>query len=291
MMLSLDRITEILTEISKYEVTLANDPTVLGPKYLQDQIATCRNYTNHTARLLNEVHRAIMAVDYEYRRKETAFQIASDELLSQNQHVRNLPNITDRQAQINILLKDEHRELERLRNDLKDLQHVERMVKNTHRELKDSMTDIKVQRSLIRDEIDTGRMYGDERNSNRDHAYTPGGGSKPEDIDEAEIDRMLRGEQALEGEDEVKSDLEVILTEEVPPSEAVSAPEAEPTAPVALVNSPALTDEQLAHEFLGDKGSEVPVKKIEPLIKKNTDDSLKQSAVSDQDFSDLFEQM
>jgi hypothetical protein len=111
MMLSLERIAEILTEISKYEVTLANDPTVLGPKYLQDQIATCRNYTNHTARLLNEVHRAVMAVDYEYRRKETAFQIASDELLAQNQHVRNLPNITDRQAQINILLKDEHREL------------------------------------------------------------------------------------------------------------------------------------------------------------------------------------
>lgn len=195
-MIPKDRMEEIIVESLKYSITLASDPTSLGPKYLQDQIATCRNYTNHTARLMNEVNKAAMNVDYELRRKETAFKIQADELLSNNAHVRNLPNITDRQAQINLLLRDELRVIEELRNSLKDLSHVEKIVKTTHRELKDTMNEIKLQRSLIRDEYETGRMYGDER---------PVSVSAPpttplisETFDDKELDVLLGGDSVTE---------------------------------------------------------------------------------------------
>jgi hypothetical protein len=306
-MIPFDRIQEILAEVDKYEITLAHDPTVLGPKYLQDQIATCRNYTNHVARLVNEVHRASMAVDGDYRRKETAFKIAADELLARHPNVKNLPNIADRQAQINLFLRDEHRELEALKNDLRDMQHVEKYVRNKHRELKDTMNDIKLQRSLIRDEIDTGRMYGDERPSDRENAYTAGAGARPDDIDEDELARMLSGETSVEveasiepavPEQSVEVEETVDVTEEVDTSETIEASETTvsepiveaPQAEAVAVEAPkspskSLTEDEQVTAFLDKK----PAPKAAVL---STDlPNLAQNAISEQDYSDLFEQM
>lgn len=277
-MLTKERINDILTETLKYTITLANDPTVLGPKYLQDQIATCRNYTNHVARLMNEVHRAIMEVDFDLRRKETAFRISADELLSNNPSVRGLPNITDRQAQINLLLREEHRVIENLKNDLKDLQHVEKIVKNIHRELKDTMNEIKLQRSLIRDEIDTGRMYGDERPS-VERAYQAGGAAKMEDIDDDEIDRMLKGEIAIHDVDAAEPAVTVADTPEV--SVEVEAQASEPEKP-----SEPVTDEEHVLAFFG-KADATPA----PILVEIPSNMQVPNVASEEDFTDIFDQM
>jgi hypothetical protein len=164
-MMTQDRMKAILDACDKLEIELASDPVVLGPTYLQNMIATCRNYTNNVVNLLNEVRRAKMVIDVELRRKQALFKVVADEYLAKNLAVRNLPNIKDREAQVNLMLKDEHREIVTLENDKLDLEHVEDMVKLRHRELKDTMREIQTQRGLIRDEYETGAMYGDERPS------------------------------------------------------------------------------------------------------------------------------
>jgi len=190
--------TEIMHECDKYEIKLANDPTVLGPTYLQDTIATCRNYTNHAARLMNEVSRVKMEIDRELRRKQTAFKIGADELLAKNLAVRSLPNIKDRESQINLLLKDEHREIVNLENDLLDISHVEEYIKRRHRELKDTMREIQSQRALIQADRELGGMYGDERPTSMgsteatEAAYTQGAHARPSDMNEDDINQMLQ---------------------------------------------------------------------------------------------------
>jgi hypothetical protein len=164
-----------------------------------------------------------MTIDANLRRKETAFKIAADELLAKNVQVRNLPNIADRQAQININLRDEHRDIEELKNDVRELDHLEKMVKMVHRELKDTMGEIKLQRALVRDELDSGRMYGDERNSAYTGKHTP---EKPmlDDIDEEEINSLMKGEGTIK--DPLQADIEVepsaVIEEEKTPPDPIS---------------------------------------------------------------------
>lgn len=289
-----ERVEAIFKEISGYKIELAADPTVLGAKYLQDQIATCRNYTNHVARIINELHKEKMGIDFDLKRKETAFKIASDELLAKNPHVRGLPNITDRQAQINILLRDEHREIEGLKNDIRELEHLEKMVRMVHRELKDTMGEIKLQRSLIRDEIDTGRMYGDERPSAREASFMANG-SRADDIDDEEIDRILRGETPLtemsngteiaSGSTTQTADAPVQTTSEVAPqTEIVDVIESVEVNTETTPPAKPLTEEEQVIAFLDKK--EEPVRVVSPGISEVT-----QKVTSDDDFRDIFDSM
>ena len=266
--LTRERMLEIAAECDKYEITLANDPTVLGNTHLQDQVATCRNFTNHAARLLNEVHRAKMGVELELRRKQTAFKIAADDLLANNAIVRNLPNIKDRESQINIMLRDDHREILNLENDLLELTHIEDYVRRRHRELKDTMREIQTQRNLIKDDRTTGGAYGDERPTSmgaRDEAFTPGGSSKPDDMDVKDIEKMLSDAKAPEASAETPE-------EEAPKSAEITVPEVrkeEPVAPVAAAPEPPppaapvvpqpKSEEEEIHSFLAKEEAPAPL--------------------------------
>lgn len=275
MAVSKERIEALFAEISKYRIELASDPTVLGAKYLQDLIATCRNYTNHVARIINELHKEKMSIDFDLKRKETAFKIAADDLLANDLSVRNLPNITDRQAQINILLRDEHREIEGLRNDISELEHLEKMVKLTHRELKDTMGEIKLQRSLIRDEIDTGRMYGDERPSARESAFISGGAARADDIDDEELAELLRGNSDVV---ETPNGPVIVASNVEPQTEAVEVEEVVQTE----IQTKPLSEEEQVLDFLDKSNTSVPVPSTEVVHKGN-------SVVSDEDFSEIFD--
>jgi len=121
----------------------------------------------------------------ELRRKRAEFEILSNEHLSKNATVKALPSFKDREAQINLILRDERRTIVEMENDLLDLGHVEDMVKLRHHELKDSMREIQTQRQLIRDDVLSGGMYGDERlDKNK---------SKNASLEEANIDELLSG--------------------------------------------------------------------------------------------------
>lgn len=261
-LMPVERMTEVMQECDKYELRLANDPTILGPKYLQDMIATCRNYTNHVARLLNEVARVKMELNRDLRRKQTAFKIAADELLAKNIVVRNLPSIKDRESQINIMLKDEHREIVTLENDVLDISHVENYITRRHRELKDTMREIQSQRNLIRDEHATGSMYGDERPTSMGHqdtsgAFNSGGFSKPDGMDESEIEQMLND---------------------------AKTPEA-PVPQNPVVASKAATEEDMIRAFLDGSERTTEQAKVPPITAPEIAKS--QSVVAEDDFSEL----
>jgi hypothetical protein len=269
----------VMSECDKYQIRLANDPTVLGPKYLQDMIATCRNHTNQVVLLLNEVRRSKMEIDFELRRKETAFKIAADGLLATNPIVRNLPNIKDRESQINIILKDEHREIMNLKNDALDLEHVEDFVKLRHRELKDTMREIQTQRGLIRDEHETGAMYGDERPTAMgggadamQAAFTPGVHARPEGIDEDDIEKMLEANGAPEE----------------PVIEKAEPVKAAPATPVAGPKEPASEEDEI-RDFLAVPAEEPSAPA--PVVTVSVPAMPMQSAVADNDFTDLFDNL
>ena len=245
--MNLDRIKSIYEELERYTIQLHPDPRTLGPSYLNDQIATTRNYLNAVSRILLEVHREKQYLAREIRAHEAALQISSDDLLANDERVRRLPSIEDRKATVSVFLRNEKQAIENFKATMLDVEYVEKAIKHRHKELTNTMSEIKLQRSLIRDEIDTGAMYGDERVKGTGNNF---GGGRPykdpifEEITEDELSRLLNGEPATPADAETPAPVE-------------EAPAQLATVEPVLDEQPVPTDEaeQIA-AFLGDSGAE-----------------------------------
>jgi len=241
----LERIQEIYSELEKFVVQLHPDPRSLGPLYLNDLIATTRNHLNAVSRIQLEVHQEKQYLAREIRAHETLLQISSDELLANDERVRRLPSIEDRKATVAVFLRSERQTIENFKALLQDVEFVEKAVKHRHKELTSTMSEIKLQRSLIRDEIDTGAMYGDERTqSSKGRPYVHPLG---EDFSDEELQKLLEGNLSTP---KIDSPKQVQAQEAVQP---VSPPPPEPEV---------LTDDQKIASFLGDLPSDEDFSKI-----------------------------
>lgn len=247
--MKLDRIKDIYEELEKYVIQLHPDPRTLGPQYLNDQIATTRNYLNAVSRIQLEVHREKQYLSREIRAHEAALQVSSDDLLANDERVRRLPSIEDRKATVSVFLRAEKQAIENFKATLLDVEFVEKAVKHRHKELTNTMSEIKLQRSLIRDEIDTGAMYGDERTYG---SASPGKGRAyvnplGDDLSEEELARLLEGKPSepppMPAQDVVGG---VMEAEVILPPPALTGTVEPPTDPGKAA------DEQKIAAFLGD---------------------------------------
>ena len=206
--MNVDRVKQIYEEIEGYGITLSRDPGSLGPKYLQDQIATCRNHINNVSHIMLEVHREKHNLASELHSMETLFALESDNLLATDERVSRLPSINDRKAAINLFLRERIQFISDLKAKIQDLDYVEKAVKHRHKELRDTMSEIKLQRSLVRDEIDTRSFYGDER---------PSEGATKDDMSEDEIEATLREVQNEQNEVRSRIETENKTEQKIPP--------------------------------------------------------------------------
>jgi hypothetical protein len=244
----LDRIKSIYTELEKYSIELNSDPRSLGPVYLNDLIATTRNFLNSVSRIQLEVHQEKQYLSRALRAAEAAFQVSFDDLLANDERVRRLPSIEDRKATASVFLRDQRNTIDNLKAELQDVEFVEKAIRHTHRELTSTMSEIKLQRSLIRDEIDTGAMYGDERIQGPDGR----GGPVPEikDLDTEELARILDGASGEEEDPSVKEApvvVPVVTTAIVAPFEVTQ-----------VTSVPLASEDQAITAFLAGGTKQIP---------------------------------
>ena len=185
-----DRVRQIYAELGRFEIELAPDPISLGPKYLQEIIATCRNYMNAVTKVLMEVNLEKQMLTRELNALQAAYDLEADSLLATDDRVRKQPNIRDRESTVKVLLRDQIRLITAKKAEVNDLACVEKAVKHKHGELKETMDAIKMQKSLIQAEISTGAMYGDERHPTRSPSLTP-----PDMMDDDEVLALLGDEK------------------------------------------------------------------------------------------------
>ena len=222
--MKIERVKQIYDEITKYEIALEPDPRSLGPLYLQNVISQCRNFLNAVSRVALEVHREKQDIARTIHATETEYDVTFSELLTNDERVRRLPSIEDRKAHVSTMLRDRLANLTNLKGEAQDLEYVEKAVRHRHRELTSTMAEIKLQRSLIRDEIDSGAMYGDERRNPHERGKDYGSPGGETDINEAELDRLLNAETQPEtpaepemAEEEAKVRVHVVPENVVPP--------------------------------------------------------------------------
>ncbi len=195
-----ERVEEICAALAGLVVTLDPDPAARGPKYLQDLISRTRGFLNEVSTYLSEVLRERHRLEMQLDALEGAFAISADELLANDRRVSMLPSIQDRQSMINVLLSKERREIQNCKREIKTLGHVERAVRHRHKELESTMSAIRLQRSLVESELRTGAYYGDESDESRG-TWGRRPGAPPagalDDMDEAELARLMNAEEAL----------------------------------------------------------------------------------------------
>jgi len=181
-MLNDQRVEAIFKEMDELVIELESDPGSLGPQYFQDLIATCRNYLNRVGLVLNELNRERLTVSSEVRRLEAAYELERDDLLANDQSVKELgSSIEDRKAAVGWRLRDQRAALNEAKSRLHDLNAVHQVVSFRNKELHATMTAIRDQKRLIASEIRSGSFYGDERPTPRP-GEDDGGGVSAEEL-------------------------------------------------------------------------------------------------------------
>lgn len=141
-------------------VPLDQDPTVLGPSYLQGKISQVRAHLNDLGVELQQLTRHRRVVQRQLQVKQTEYHAEFDRILATNPVVKQLPSAADRKAYINTELKELVKGVTDLELADSDLEYVEKALKFRHAELQDTMSAIRLQRSLIESEVRTQSYVG-----------------------------------------------------------------------------------------------------------------------------------
>jgi hypothetical protein len=112
-------------------------------------------------------------------------------LLASDETIKRQPNIRDREALANTLLRDRVNAISALKGELLDLETVEKAVKMVHDELIRTSAEIKTQRQMLFADRVTGAGYGDESNGSSNPPPCPS------TIDEDELNNLMRNEVPL----------------------------------------------------------------------------------------------
>ena len=181
-------VDKIYNEVGALHLELERDPTVLGPNYINDIMAKCRNYLNRVSSIRLDLSRQRRDLMVRIGGEETLFSVDKDRLLAENDYVKRQPNIRDREALVNTFLRDRVNAISALKSELLDLETVEKAVKMVHEELIRTSGEIKTQRQMLSADRVTGAGYGDESN---------GSINPPSTIDEGELENLMRNELPL----------------------------------------------------------------------------------------------
>ena len=216
-MLQESEIQRIYAEIGQYSIELEADPTVMGPRYVNKQLALCRNYLNRVTKIRVDLskHKRMLAV--KIAGENTQLRVEKDQLLTTNDLVRKQSNIKDREAVANTILKERLAKIEVLNQDLLDLKTVDAAVEFVHNELIRTANEIKTQRALLEVDRHYKLGYGDETD-----------GDTPKD----QKGRPLPVDDNME--EEVLAALASLKNEEAPKTEEPLKTEAERVALAAV---------------------------------------------------------
>ena len=160
-MISDERRDDIFRQMNSYVLEI--DPTAIGARYFIDKIAICRNHLNNVSLVLSELQREKLVTSSELAKLQTIIELESSNLLANDEHVRRLANIKDRESMVQYMLRERHSHIALLKDQLRSIDGVMKHVQLRGRELHATMDAIKNQRRFMQIEVSTGSFYGDER--------------------------------------------------------------------------------------------------------------------------------
>ena len=194
------RIEGFYQELAGMQVVLDADPLALGPKRMNAKTAECRSLLSRTERIFLEISQDLYWYRREHRRSLADFELAVQELMSNDPEVRAGRNITDREAVAHTKLSADRKKISVLQFACEDLEAVLTVVKTKRNDLKDVASRLRDQLKICQEEIGLGARWSMRRGLHKAESE-----SKPAISDDVSnlMDEILARDSALpEGSEE-----------------------------------------------------------------------------------------
>lgn len=161
------RIDEIFSRLEEIDIELDYDPIERGPKFLNQMVASCRNYTTEVQRYMRECQMHRRTLERDLRTREAAYELEFNHIMANDPDIVSMRGLSraDREALTNYKLRAQYERIKELEIALVDAGHVETVIESKLRELREINRDIRLQKRLIEDEIQTGAFWGNDNNS------------------------------------------------------------------------------------------------------------------------------
>lgn len=254
-----EQVSKIYERMEVLKIDLPTDPADIDSDYLREKISLCRNYLNEVGHYWQDALMREGRLEVELDALEATFEIRSNELLASDPSVGARPSIADRQATINTILRDERQRIASLKAEMLRLSHVKKVIRFRKGELDNTMGALRLQRSLLKDQVRTGAFYGDESEQSRGRPMDPTDG-----LTSAELEALISStERELEVE-RASSDVTVPpMTRSEDPADSLDAGALEALisgAAPAETNTPVLdgdADEIAIARFLNEPDDDI----------------------------------
>ena len=143
-----DRLLAINLEISA--------GVVPDPSYINRKIGECHIYLGEVERFFINVSKEISVRQRALNNSKAMYESKKDELLTTGEGIRSLPNITEKVAKANSLLKEVLKEIQDYDNELLDLNNLLKAINHKHRNLTRANGDIKSLIKMVEAQIRLG---------------------------------------------------------------------------------------------------------------------------------------
>lgn len=132
----------IYDELLKLDINLSYD-NIPSPQYIQEKIIQCNRYMAKVERFSIEISRALTTAERTFKIEKLNLEMLRRNTLTNNSAIQKAPTGKEREAAVDELLEDNHRELVKLENTVNDLKSIQSSIKLKYATLKLTNTDIR----------------------------------------------------------------------------------------------------------------------------------------------------
>ena len=127
-----------------------------NPQYINEKIGQCHAFINEVERFSIETCKDISIRQQALNNAEADYEIKLEDLLINNNDIKSLPNIRDREAKANSMLKIELKEIHEHENVLTELNNLLKAINLKNRNLSRANTDIRMMVRIMESQIKLG---------------------------------------------------------------------------------------------------------------------------------------
>lgn len=142
-----DRLLEI-----KFKININAIP---NPQQVNEKIGECHSYIEEVSHFSIQIHKEMAVMQQAYNNALVDFELKKDTLLTQ-EPIKSLPNIKDREARSNLLLRKDRERVKDYQNNLSDLNNLLKAVSLKIRNLNTANADIKLQLRVLEAQVKLG---------------------------------------------------------------------------------------------------------------------------------------
>jgi len=127
-----------------------------NPQYINKAIGECHVFIEEVSRYSIEVKKEISIMQQALNNAEAEYEYRLESLISEDEDIKNLPSIRDREAKANLFLREEIQLIKKYKNDVTDLKNLNSAIALKNKNLNRTNLDIKMQLKILEAQIRLG---------------------------------------------------------------------------------------------------------------------------------------